>query len=65
MTFGHWPTGIEMGDRRDQNRQKRRVRRLKMAPGHIRANDHLKPRRHRDKKNDYHRPETKETNHED
>lgn len=54
-----------MGDRRNQNRQKRRARRLKMAPGHIRANDHLHHKRHRDRKNDYHRPDTKETEHED
>lgn len=49
-----------MGDHRNRDRQKRRARRLKKAPGHIRANDHLKPRRHRDRKNDYSRPEGKE-----
>jgi len=44
-----------MGDHRDKDRNPRRARRLKLAPGHIRANDHLKGRKHRDKTK-YHRP---------
>lgn len=49
-----------MGDRRHKGKPVRRQKRLKKAPGHIRANDHFKPRRQRDRKNDYHRPTDKE-----